>query len=133
MPLTQSCSERNAALKGLGQSDPLQIWFLFVVIGCLEQPALKVCGHCSLGHLVTLISPVTFALGLDFWEDWLRSLIDPTDWADEVVKGADGCLWSIAVAFKLTGLHGSWFLERKVPESCEAVRSSVFYIRGLFL
>lgn len=37
---------------------------------------------CSLGRLVTLACLVAFALGLEFPEGWLQSLIDPAnvDW-----------------------------------------------------
>lgn len=82
MPLAQPGPRRKAALKGFGQSIPRGSGvLLWSVDWCWEQPAPEVCGQCpcSLGQIMTLACPVAFALGLEFPEDWLQSLIDPAD------------------------------------------------------
>lgn len=79
------------------------------------QGTPEVCGQCpcSLGQPVTLACPVTFALGLDFLEDWLQSLIDLAGQAAGMIQGADRSHCSLASVSMLTGSHVSWFPERQ--------------------
>lgn len=106
-------------MKGWGQSDYPQIWFLIVIIWWVLETA-----NPPYVWSVPLLPRPACDLGLPSPLPWvwisrkagLKSLIDPADWASDImVKGTNGDLWSAAVAFKLPDFHGSWFLERKVP------------------
>lgn len=76
---------------------------------------------------MTLACPVTFALGLDFLEDWLQSLIGLAGQAAGMIQGADRSHCSLASVSMLTGSHVSWFPER------QRLLSRVFSLLGMCL
>lgn len=109
---TWSLLGRKATLCCLVLLGSPQISFFY----CVPYAGIaEVCGQCpcSSGQPVTLPCPVTFALGLDFLEDWLQPLIDLAGQSAGMIKGADSSHCSPASVSVLTGSHASCFPERQ--------------------